>query len=148
MERMILLESGRWYARIDMDAGRREHLVLTDPSYPSDCMRARLPFSWRQQGDGALEELARDPAVRLWTDEYGIQWRIAVVGPESPYDIPLHERYLVFDSRETWAGVTPLGDGRRLGELDSDELRELRDRASDIGGGRRRFRPPTAMPEA
>ena len=147
MERMILLESGRWYARIDMDAGRREHLVLTDPSYPADSMRARLPFSWRQRDEAALEELARDPAVRFWTDEYGIQWRIAVVGPDSPHDLPLEERYLVFDSRQAWAGVTPIDD-RRLGELSSDELRELRDGLSDIGGGRRAFRPPASVPEA
>lgn len=147
MERMILLESGRWYARIDVDARRREHLVLIDPTHPTDCMRARLPFSWRQRGDETLEELARNPAVRLWTDEYGIQWRIAVVGPGSPYDIPLPERYLVFDSRETWAGVTPIGD-RPLGELSADELRELRDRLTDFGGSRRQFRPPTSLPEA
>lgn len=142
---MIRLPSGRWYRHIETDAQRREHLILADPTRPSDYMRIRLPFSWRSRDEDALAELARDPDLRLWTDEYGIQWRIAVVGPNSPYEFPVQARYLVFDSQDTWAGITRFGD-RHLGDLGDEALRRLRDQTADLGGGRRSFRPPAEVP--
>lgn len=144
MQRLIRLASERWYARVEQDARGTEHLYLSNAERPTDSMRCRLPFSWRDMEEEDLATLAREPEVRMWTDEHGIQWRIAVVGPGTPFDFPLRERYLVFDSKDSWAGITPFpsaGPGK-LGEFTDDQLREHRDSMSDFGGGRRSFRPP------
>jgi hypothetical protein len=141
MRRIIRLGSGRWSVRIERDARRKEYLRLTHQAQPADSMRVRLPFSWRRLDDASLVERARDPDVRLWTDEHGIQWRIAVVGPGSRHDAPVEGRFLAFDSEETWAGLTSFPGGH-LGDLDDRALRQVRDRIEDIGGGRRSFRPP------
>lgn len=142
---LIRLGSDRWYARVERDARAMEYLYLSNAERPEDSMRRRLPFSWRDLDAGQVAELARDPDLRLWTDEYGIQWRVALVGPGTPYEFPLRDRYLVFDSMETWAGITPFPEGV-LGELTDGDLRELRDSLSDFGGGRRSFRPPDSKP--
>lgn len=141
MRRLIRLESGRWYARVEEDTGGREHLYLSSAERPSDSMRRSLPFSWRDLDDEALVELARDPELRLWTDEHGLQWRIAAVGPGTPHEFSLPHRYLVFDSVETWVGITRFSEGK-LGDLAADQLRELRDDIADLGGSRKGFRPP------
>lgn len=147
MQRLMRLGSGRWYTRVEDDARGTEHLFLSNAECPEDSMRRRLPFSWRDMSDEELEQLAQKPELRLWTDELGIQWRVATVGPGTPYDFPLRERYLVFDSIQAWAGITPYpDDGRRpLGELTDKELRELRNSIRDFGGGRRSFRPPNSV---
>lgn len=142
---LMRLGSERWYGRVETDARGVEYLYLSNAERPEDSMRARLPFSWRDLTTDQLAALARDPELRLWTDEYGIQWRVAPVGPGTPYEFPLRERYLVFDSTETWAGITLFPEGR-LGELGTEQLRELRDSAADFGGGRRSFRPPAPGP--
>ncbi len=147
MQRLIRLASQRWYARVEQDARGTEHLYLSNAKRPEDSMRRRLPFSWRDMDDQAMVALAREPELRLWTDEVGIQWRIALVGPGTPYEFPLCERHLVFDSTETWAGIVRFPEGE-IGELTDDELRELRDSISDLGGGRRSFRPPPGSAEA
>lgn len=149
MQRLIRLGSERWYARVEQDARGTEHLYLSNAERPGDSMRRQLPFSWRDMGDDGLTALARAPELRLWTDEHGIQWRIAVVGPGTPYDFPLRERYMVFDSTETWAGIVPFneGDPSELGEMDDEQLRALRDSIADFGGGRRSFRPPVNRTE-
>lgn len=141
MLQLIRLGSDRWYARVERDARGVEYLYLSNAERSEDSMRRRLPFSWRDLDEKHVAELAREPEIRLWTDEYGIQWRVAPVGPGTPYDFPLRDRYLVFDSTETWAGITTFPEGT-LGELTDEELRELRDSVSDLGGGRRSFRPP------
>lgn len=143
---LIRLGSERWYGRVETNARGVEYLYLSNAERPEDSMRARLPFSWRDLTPEQLGALARDPEVRLWTDEYGIQWRVAPVGPGTPYEFPLRERYLVFDSTETWAGVTLFPEGR-LGELGNGQLRELRNSVADFGGGRRSFRPPAPESE-
>ncbi len=147
MQRLIRLASQRWYARVEQDARGTEHLYLSNAERPEDSMRCRLPFSWRDMDDEAMASLAREPELRMWTDEMGIQWRIALVGPGTPYDFPLRERYLVFDSTETWAGITRFPNGE-LGEMTDGDLRELRDSIADLGGGRRSFRPPPGTVEA
>lgn len=138
---LVRLGADRWYSRVEQDARGVEYLYLSNAQRPEDSMRRRLPFSWRDLDDHQLAELAREPELRLWTDEFGIQWRVAPVGPGTPYDFPLRARYLVFDSTDTWAGITAFPHGI-LGELTNEELRELRDSVSDFGGGRRSFRPP------
>lgn len=141
MKRLIRMDSGRWSVRIERDARRREYLRLTSQAHPRDSMRVRLPFSWRCLDDETVVDRARDPDVRLWTDEHGIRWRISVVGPGSRNAVPVEGRFLAFDSEETWAGITPFPEGH-LGDMDARELRNLRDRLEDIGGGRRSFRAP------
>lgn len=138
---LIRLGSDRWYGRVETDARGVDYLYVSNAGRPEDSMRARLPFSWRELTPEQLAALAREPEIRLWTDEYGIQWRVAPVGPGTAYDFPLRERYLVFDSMEAWAGITLFPEGN-LGELGDEQLRTLRDSVSDFGGGRRSFRPP------
>lgn len=140
---LVRLGSDRWYARVEQDARGFEYLYLSNAEHSEDSMRRRLPFSWRSMEEEQLVALAREPEIRLWTDEHGIQWRIAPVGPGTPHDFPLRERYLVFDSTDTWAGITTL-PRQKLGELSDDDLRSLRDSIVDFGGGRRSFRPPQA----
>ena len=142
MGRMIRLESGRWYVRIEENAEGTEYLYLSRSGRPGDSMRIGLPFSWRSLDDDALVELARTPEVRLWTDEHDIQWRVAAVGPGTSYDFPLPGRFLVFDSEQTWAGLIRYEDTTGIGDLTDARLQELRDGISDFGGGRRRFRAP------
>jgi hypothetical protein len=105
MARMIRLDSGRWYARLEEDAQGREYTHLSRADRPEETMRVRLPFGWR-----ILD--------------------------------PIPGRYLVFDSDRAWAGLTRYEENRELGDLTSDELRDLRDGIPDLGGGRRSFRPP------
>lgn len=150
MARMIRLESGRWYGRLEEDAQGREFIHLTRAERPGETMRVRLPFGWRGLERSELEALARKPEVRIWYDELGIRWRIAAVGPGESYDIPIPGRYLVFDSDQAWAGLTRYEEDRELGELTDDELQDLRDGIHDFGGGRHGFRPPeqTSSPES
>ena len=124
------------------NAGGTEYLYLTSAARPADTMRVRLPFSWRSLDDDSLTELARRPEVRLWTDEHDIQWRVAAVGPDTPYPFPLPGRFLVFDSEQTWAGLVRYTEDTLLGDLPDARLRELRDDIADFGGGRKRFRAP------
>lgn len=140
---LIRVGSDRWYSRVEQDARGVEYLYLSSAQHPEDTMRRRLPFAWRDLEESQLAALALEPELRLWTDEFGIQWRIAPVGPGTPYDFPLRDRYLVFDSTETWAGITAFPEGK-LGELTDAQLRELRNSIADFGGGRRSFRPPDA----
>lgn len=142
MSRMIRLESGRWYGRLDTDAQGREYLHLSRAERPEETMRVRLPFGWRELGEQDMDQLARRPEVRIWFDEHGIHWRIAAVGPGTSYSLPIPGRFLVFDSDETWAGLTRYDADQELGDLTSEELARLRDGISDFGGGRRAFRPP------
>jgi hypothetical protein len=142
MSRMVRLDSGRWHARLETDAGGREFLHLTRAGRPEETMRSPLPYSWRLLDDDQLEEMARKPEVRIWFDDQGVRWRIATVGPGTPYPFPIPGRYLVFDSDQTWAGLTRYEDHRELGEMTDDELRSLRNGISDLGGGRRAYRPP------
>jgi hypothetical protein len=142
MARMVRLSSGRWYARLEEDAQGREYTHLSRADRPEESMRVRLPFGWRSLNPEALAELARRPEVRIWYDELGIRWRIAAVGPGTPYEFPIPGRYLIFDSDQAWAGLTRYDDDQELGDLTDEELQELRDAVSDIGGSRRAFRPP------
>lgn len=144
MATMIRLNSGRWYARPETDAQGREYKHLSRADRPGETMRVRLPFGWRDLDEAQLTELARRPEVRIWHDEHGIRWRIAAVGPGTSYSLPIPGRYLVFDSDETWAGLTRYDADRELGDFTDADLRGLRDRISDFGGGRRAFRPPQA----
>jgi hypothetical protein len=142
MARMIRLDSGRWYARLEEDAQGREYTHLSRADRPEETMRVRLPFGWRILNEDELHQLARKPDIRIWYDEHGIRWRIAAVGPGTNYDFPVPGRYLVFDSDQAWAGLTRYEDQRELGELTDTELQALRDGISDLGGGRRSFRLP------
>ena len=142
MGRMIRLDSGRWYVRIEENAEGSEYLFLSRARRPEETMRVRLPFSWRALDDEALTDLARNPEVRLWCDEHEILWRVAAVGPGTPYSFPLPGRFLVFDSAQTWAGLIRYDDTIGIGDLTDERLRELRDGISDFGGGRRHFRAP------
>ena len=142
MGRMIRLHSGRWYVRIEENAEGSEYLYLTHASRPGESMRVRLPFSWRALDDDGIVELARHPEVRIWCDEHDILWRVAAVGPGTPYTFPLTGRFLVFDSAQTWAGLVRYKDDIPLGELTDEALRGYRDSMSDLGGGRRHFRTP------
>jgi hypothetical protein len=144
MARMVRLSSGRWYARLEEDAQGREYSHLSRADRPEESMRVRLPFDWRSLDPEAMAELARRPEVRIWYDELGIRWRIAAVGPGTPYEFPIPGRYLIFDSDQAWAGLTRYDDDKELGDLTDDELQQLRDEVSDIGGSRRAFRPPNA----
>jgi hypothetical protein len=144
MASMIRLDSGRWYTRLETDAQGREYTHLSRAGRPGETMRARLPFGWRGLDEDEMRELARRPEVRIWYDEHGIRWRIAAVGPGTSYSLPIPGRHLVFDSDEAWAGLTRYDMDRELGDFTDAELRDLRDRISDLGGGRRAFRPPNA----
>jgi hypothetical protein len=139
---MVRLASGRWYARLETDARGREYTQLSRADRPDESMRTPLPFGWRGMSQDQLNELARKPELRIWHDEHGIRWRIAAVGPGTRYDFPFSGRYLVFDSQQAWAGLTPYDLDRELGDLSDEELRVLRDGISDFGGSRRSFRPP------
>lgn len=140
--RPMELGSGRWQVEIAKDANRREYMQLTDRGRPANSMRVRLPFSWRQLPPSQLQALARDPEVRLWRDEHGVIWRIAAVGPGTSYPFPLGEQHLVFDSAETWAGITRFDPPPLLGDMTQEELIEYRDRMRDLGGERKSYRPP------
>lgn len=137
----IFLRSGKWRWSVGETTGTHEILELIDPAAPFNKMEVRVPLPW-EPSEEAIQELAREPEIRLWTDEYGIAWRIARVGPETHYPYPFSEPYLVFDSEETFAGIAPLEEHARLGELTDEELRLYRNGMRDFGGRRRAFRPP------
>lgn len=117
-------------------------LELVEPGNPANKMYVPLPFSWRQLAAEDVRELARSPEIRLWTDGAGILWRVAAVGPDTPYEYPLRRRHLVFDSQQSWAGIVEFPQPAQLGDLTNDELREMRDHISDFGGRRQRYRAP------
>lgn len=137
----IDLQSGRWHRWIDTAAAGAV-MELVQVGRPDNKMRVRLPADWRMRGKRGLEELARAPEVRLWTDETGIPWRVSAVGPGTDFPYPLQRRHLVFDSDRTWAGIVEFMGDRQLGDLTDLELTRLRDGIRDFGGRRRGYRPP------
>ena len=141
----IFLKSGKWRWSVSSESALRgESLELFDPAAPYDKMTVSLPFSWRQLPSDRIAEIARQPEVRLWTDEHGITWRIARVGPGTHYPYLLDEPHLFFDSEQAYSGLVPLDPEARLGDLSRDELRRYRDRIHDFGGRRKVYRPPLA----
>lgn len=143
--RDIRLKSGKWRWTVATEASFGvETLELFDPAAPHDRMTVTLPFSWRQLGPDRIAQFAREPAVRLWTDEAGIPWRISRVGPGTHHPYDLRQPHLFFDSVKAYAGLVPLDPNARLGDLTRDELRRYRDSIRDFGGRRRAYRPPTA----
>jgi hypothetical protein len=135
---MFVLKSGRW--RYSIEEGKNgEVMELVDPGEPTNKMVVPLPFSWRSMTEEQVQDYVRSPEVRLWVDNNNTFWRISVVGPGTRYDVPFTERYLVFDSKQTWAGIVefPLGE---LGDMTDVELQWLRDQIRDFGGRRRHFR--------
>ena len=142
---IIFLASGRWRWRVESLPGTSEDLLeLCEPGNSANKMQVGLPFSWRQLDVDAFREIARRPEVRLWLDEAGILWRVAAVGPQTPYTFPLERRHLVFDSQQSWAGIVEFPSPLELGDLNNRELRELRNRVSDFGGRRRAYRLPAS----
>ena len=142
MDKTMFLRSGKWRWAVDGHETGEQYLELRDPGQPVNRMSVRLPYDWRQLDDAGLAELARGPEVRLWLDEAGVIWRVTAVGPGTYYPFPLERRYLIFDSRQCWAGMVDFDHAQGLGDLTDAELRGLRDRMADIGGRRRRYRGP------
>lgn len=139
----VELRSGRWNGDVETTAAG-DFLELMRVARPRDKMRLQLPTGWRTLGPRGLEELARHPEVRLWTDDAGILWRVSAVGPGTCYPYPLQVRHLVFDSDQTWAGIVKFDDATaELGDLTDLDLQRLRDRMCDFGGRRRGYRPPS-----
>lgn len=146
--RDIVLRSGKWrWTGAEPDRPARSRIELIDPAAPEN--KLLVPVSALEPSDDpslaaeSVAEAARDPDVRLWTDEYGIAWRIARVGPGTHHPYPFRTRHLVFDSPNAYAGIVEIDRFARLGDLQDDELRAYRDRMKDFGGRRRAFRPPT-----
>lgn len=142
---IIFLPSGRWRWRVEaVQSSSEEMLELCEPGNSANKMQVGLPFSWRQLEPDAFREIARRPEVRLWLDEAGILWRVAAVGPQTPYLFPLERRHLVFDSQQSWAGIVEFDGDRELGDLTNRDLRDLRNRIADFGGRRRAYRLPAS----
>ena len=137
---MLVLRSGRWRWHIE-ESSHGEFMEAIDPGQPANKLIVSLPFSWRQLSQEQLTELARKPQLRLWEDGLGVFWRVAAIGPGTPYDFPLHMRHLLFDSEQAWAGIAEFPEDAELGDLTSTDLTRLRDSIRDLGGRRRRFRP-------
>ena len=142
----IFLRSGKWrWSVVSESAHRGEVLELLDPAFPQDKMTVSLPFSWRNLSREELAEIAREPEVRMWTDELGIPWRISRVGPGTHYPYNLGRPHLFFDSERAYSGLVPLDPGARLGDLNRGELSRYRNRIRDFGARRTAFRPPIAL---
>ena len=140
---IIFLPSGRWRWRVETLPGSAEEVLeLYEPGNSANKMQVGLPFSWRQLDAAGFREVARRPEVRLWLDESGILWRVAAVGPDTPYSFPLERRHLVFDSQQSWAGIVEYPGPSELGDLSNRDLRDLRNRIADFGGRRRAYRLP------
>lgn len=141
----IFLGSGKWRWTVTSDnAMGGESLELFDPAAPYDKMTVSLPFSWRQLSTEQLAEVARQPEVRLWTDEYGTTWRISRIGPGTRYPYSLGKPHLFFDSEQAYSGLVQLDPDARLGDLDRTQLRAYRDRIADFGARRKAYRPPVS----
>jgi hypothetical protein len=134
------LRSGRWRGGIVTTADG-DFLEL-EGVRPANKLRLPLPADWRSLRFEDIEDLARQPELRLWTDDAGLLWRVSAVGPGTLYPYPLRKRHLVFDSDQTWAGIVEFEGPPELGDLTDLELQRLRDRMSDFGGRRRGYRPP------
>lgn len=139
---MFLLRSGRWRWYVEQNT-RGETMELVDPGEPLNKMIVPLPFSWRLLSELELLQLVRKPEIRFWVDQRGVFWRVAAVGPGTRYEYPLYERHLIFDSRQSWAGLISFPDGE-LGDLTNEDLQRYRDHTQDIGGRRRHFRHSVA----
>jgi hypothetical protein len=140
---VIDLKSGRWHRFTETDASGAV-LELVQVGHPQNKMRVRLPENWHQLGHREMEQLARAPEVRLWTDDTFIPWRVSTVGPGTEFPYPLKRRHLVFDSDRTWAGIVEFDSPEELGDLTDFELKRLRDGIRDFGGRRRGYRPPVS----
>lgn len=138
---VIDLKSGRWHRFTDTDASGAL-MELVQVGQPHNKMRVRLPTDWYHLNSRDLQDLARSPEVRLWTDDTFIPWRVSAVGPGTDFPYPLRRRHLVFDSDRTWSGIVEFPGPERLGDLTDLELKRLRDGISDFGGRRRGYRPP------
>lgn len=141
----VFLRSGKWRWSVAAENSLGgETLELFDPAFPKDKMIVSLPFSWRQLSRDQVAAIAREPQVRLWTDEDDITWRISRVGPGTHYPYSLDHPHLFFDSEQAYSGLVPLEPEHRLGDLTRQELRRYRDHISDFGARRRAYRPPLA----
>jgi hypothetical protein len=143
--RTIYLPSGKWRCYLERARTGDQFVEFVDPGQPLNRMTVRVGYSLTEPAEDKLAALARDPLLRLWTDEAGILWRVATVGPGTPYAFEFGARHLVFDSEVTWAGIVPFSGGKHLGDLNDGELRALRDATSDFGGRRRAYRPPEKL---
>ncbi|MBR9989844.1 MAG: hypothetical protein KFH98_08825 [Gemmatimonadetes bacterium] len=138
---LVNLNSGRWHRFISSDA-TGPVMELIQVGRPHNKMHVRLSDEWPHLGHRELEELSRDPEVRLWTDDGFVPWRVSAVGPGTEFPYPLKRRHLVFDSDRTWAGIIEFDNDTHLGDLTDLELSRLRDGMRDFGGRRRGYRPP------
>lgn len=138
----VHLRSGKWRSSVTVDHTNGDSLEFIDPADPANKMIARLPVRAEELSQPQVERIAREPEVRLWTDDHGIAWRIARVGPGTHYPYPLETPHLVFDSEQAFAGVVAVDENLHLGDLTHDDLLRYRDRIRDFGGRRRAFRPP------
>lgn len=139
----VFLRSGKWrWSVADESALHGECLELIDPAAPYNKMAVPLPFSWRRLSNDEIAELAREPQIRLWTDEHNILWRIARIGPETDHPYRLGGPHLIFDSEQSYAGIVRIEPHACLGDLTAAELRGYRDQMRDFGGRRRAFRAP------
>lgn len=139
---MVVLKSGPWRMKLEKCRGS-EVMELIDPVAPTNKMVVTLPSAWRGLRPEELQDHMRRPDVRIWRDEVGFVWRVAAVGPGTRYDYPLRDRHLVFDSKQTYAGIVQFASPLQLGDLTNEDLARLRDRISDFGGRRRHFRYST-----
>lgn len=144
---LIDLKSGRWHRFIERDA-TGPVMALIQVAHPHNKMQVRLPADWARLGHRELEELARTPEVRLWTDDHFTPWRVSAVGPNTDFPYPLRRRHLVFDSDRPWAGIIEFDEPRQLGDLTDLDLMKLRDGMRDFGGRRRGYRPPSGSTRA
>jgi hypothetical protein len=139
------LKSGRWRGQIQATADG-DFLELLQAGREVAKLRLQLPPHWRSLTPAQIQELARRPELRLWTDDTRVLWRVSAVGPGTAYPYPLQHRHLVFDSDQTWAGIVEFANQGELGDLTDLELQGLRDRMCDFGGRRRGYRRPRARP--
>jgi hypothetical protein len=147
LNRTIHLRSGKWRFYAEPSRSGDTYLELISPTRPENRMSIRVGAALPVLDADRIAELARRPLLRLWSDELGVLWRIAAVGPGTPYQLPLAAPHLLFDSEQAYAGIVEVDDDVRLGELTDDELRAYRNRVQDLGGRRREFRPPAHVLE-
>jgi hypothetical protein len=135
-EHSITLASGTWHWHVETLPGTR-FVWYSDPAQP----RRRMYVSVRDGSTRITNDLAHilshNVAVRWWLDGDGVEWRMHLAGPGTPYHQLLRAPNIVFEcamaSTDTHSlgGYTQLEQTVLLGDLTDDEISDFFDDRSE-----------------
>lgn len=125
----VTLASGTWDWHVETLPGTR-FVWYADPARPNRRMYASISDSGTRITNDLAQTLSHNAAVRWWSDAAGLEWRVHLAGPGTPYQQLLQAPNIVFEcamanNTESLGGYTQLEHAIQLGDLTDDEISQL-----------------------